>query len=75
MFLQKYVFSHTCMALQPRRRWYKQFSTCKTSEIYIDCLLKWRSSVFSLTSLLIFEPYIGEFEVLRFATGSVNDRY
>jgi hypothetical protein len=29
--------------------------------------------VFSLTSLLVFEHYVGEFEFLRFATGSVND--
>jgi len=31
--------------------------------------------VFSLTSVLIFEHYVSEFEVLRFATGGVNDRH
>jgi hypothetical protein len=34
------------MVLQPWRRRYKQSSMCKNWEFYIDCLLKWRSSVF-----------------------------
>jgi hypothetical protein len=53
----KYVFSYTCMMLQPRRRRYIHSSTCKTWEICIDCLLKWRISVFSLTSVLVFQQF------------------
>jgi hypothetical protein len=31
--------------------------------------------VFSLTSVLVFDHYMGEFELLSFATGSVNERH
>jgi hypothetical protein len=63
---------------KPEGEWryeYKQSSKFKNWEFYIDCLLKWRSSVFCLTSILAYEHCIGEFEFLRFATGNVTGRH